>query len=327
MGWHIVNTKLESLIQFLESDWQSGYDPCFNPEVPQLVVYEFDSLNWTGVAKVAPKNHVLWATEIPGQQSQYESGRAWANSLLNDEQVYSRFNDELRKAGLDQFNASAHLFGPYCGWGSYLGKSNNAFQSVNFTSCDFVYSGMIVPSTASQKVISLYKQQINEFSELAFWKLNECDFIEIDFRDLRRGYKDGALFKNPKTNRYFDGNVEKEIISQCSKLEELISAKDLQTLNLHYTDAVRPNFDLVPQIVERSDKQMWLLYLLQIRLMRKLRWPNFYVSVFSVPDLIEQVKEKNSVYSQDLYHELRMFKEEMESRYPVLLVNALDSLC
>lgn len=335
-SWRIVSIDLEDIGSLDIEDFSQR----FRCEQPTLLVYAFKELPWVGVAKCAPLNYMLRATEIEGN-GQFDKEYEWVTSLLEDKSVYDAFRRELKRAGISRNAVPRVLLGPYCQWGAYLGKSSLAFRTGTATIGQFRVSGRVVPVSFKESLIAFYTRQLAQFGYHAFWPAEEgeeeSEETHIWFNNRLVGYKDASVLLHPTTAsnpdsadrlRAIDGRFE-EVKALVQRLER----GEHWAYSLHYHDAVRPPPTLMLKTFfpdfPKTERDIEL-YGYRARLIRLLGWPSLYNSVRSrecfdsVTTLAEGPLATSKPYS--FVEEILGFKAEMEARYPVLLENPLANL-
>jgi len=346
-SWRIIDIELADLGSSDVAEFSIRY----RSSEPTILIYRLKELPWIGVAKCAPLNFMLWATELSGHL-QHVDERRWVEPIHNEKSIYDAFRRDLKRAKISKKEVPYQLLGPYCQWGSYLGKSSLAFDGISIGM--FRVAGTLAPSEYKDKLIDFYTKQLVQLGRFAFFPASEGEESKErpTSETLRKGYLDARLWRHPLRKDYRGEDERQQLLAhRCEEVKQVIrhlEADNDWDLSLHYHDAVRPGptflverYDLSYKGVrvnvgpdEFPDTQMDVeLYALRARLIRLLAWPNFYRSVDSLGiwQEIENLQKRGELLATqsspyNFVEEILAFKREMEERYPVLLENPLKGL-
>ncbi len=360
-SWSRWQVREVDLAEIGPIDFES-FSARFRSDEPTLLVYHLRDLPWVGVAKCAPLNHMLWATEFDGL-GQFRTQRAWSAPLARDKVVYTAFRRELRRARIRKSAIPWELLGPYAHWGAYLDENPSLSFKLTWFGRYRVW-GSIAPITFKDALVEFYSRQIQQFGRYAFWPAPEGS--EEDSNDDRpiqanlTGYLGARLWKHPTRFTHTSESERREALlplrDELKRVIARLEAGEEWNLPLHYEDVIRPApmFLLVGEPMPATDDPALGAIALAMgnfvdsgartaldaevccyraRLVRLLAWPSLYRSTFGDDPmfregLIRQARAPHfaGAMPYDLVEEMLLFKQEMEERYPVLLENPIAGL-
>ena len=320
----------------------------FRCDQPVLLIYKFKFLPWTGVAKIAPIDHMLVAPESDSYQI-FRQLSKWGSSLNDDKGVYENFKKELKTMRLKK-EVPMNFFHAYAGRSSFLGKSSNAFKPFQ-SNYAFRIAGICLPNAFYSLMVDHYFRELVQFGGLAFYPVMEGYENSDEAFDIIKHmhlvcYKDADVMKHPFNSHWnkemYNDDAErlKDVKRLIDKIKNMLEQKKKTgniTLDLFYHNRIRPVFFMMNIDDYKVGDFEWTkddveLYGLRARLLRELAWPQSYkhLMISDINDWIVKMDENHPmirmVGTYNFVDEMTTYFKEMAERYPVLFENPLVDL-